>query len=78
MKLHGPDAARLIRNAGQRIVGLGSQREARGQGLRLVAMAHPDIERCGKAAKERASPRSLPPAAWPYSRAGAGSIRPPR
>ncbi len=44
---------RLVGNSGQRIVGLGSQHEPHGQGLCLVAMAHPDIELFGKAAKER-------------------------
>ena len=52
MELHGPDATRLVGDSGQRVRGLRGLREARGQGLRLVAVAHPHVERGGQAAKE--------------------------
>ena len=55
MKLHGPDAALLVGDAGQRVGRDGGAMEARGQFQRLVAVAHPDLDRRRQAGKQTAS-----------------------
>ena len=45
MKLHGPDAAIFVGDAGQRIRRNGGAMESRGQFERFVAVAHPHLHR---------------------------------
>ncbi len=53
MKLHGPDASRLVGNSRQSIRCLGRQHESVRQRLRLIAVAHPYIERARQTTKQR-------------------------
>ncbi len=53
MELHRPDAALLVGDSGQRVRGDGDAAKARGQLQRLVAVAHPDLDRRRQPGKQR-------------------------
>jgi len=53
VKLDGPDAARLVGDAGEGVRGLRGEDEALGERLRFVAVAHPDLKRARQAGEER-------------------------
>ena len=53
MKLHGVDAARRVRNAGEGVGGLGSQVKTGRKFLRVIAMRHPDFHHRRQVREER-------------------------